>query len=45
LNRYFWKKKKLWTGGYFVATVGINNEDIVKKYIQNQGELDFENLA
>ena len=28
-----------WTSGYYVNTVGqYGNEDVIKKYIQNQGE-------
>ena len=44
-------KKQLWGGefwsdGYFVSTVGKHgNEDVIKKYIQNQGEeAEYERL-
>jgi putative transposase len=44
-------KKQLWGGefwrdGYFISTVGKHgNEDVIKKYIQNQGaELQYEQL-
>ena len=39
-------KKKLWGGefwtdGYFVATVGKNqNETVIKEYVKNQGKQD-----
>jgi putative transposase len=29
----------LWSTGYFVSTVGVN-EDVIKKYIEHQGEED-----
>ena len=41
-------KKKLWGGqfwsdGYFVATVGKNqNEEVTREYVKNQGKQDAE---
>ena len=37
---------EFWTGGYFISTVGNHgNEDVIKKYIQNQGEeVEYERL-
>lgn len=41
-------KKKLWGGqfwidGYFVSTVGKNqNETVIKEYVKNQGKQDTE---
>ena len=37
---------EFWTDGYFVGTVGKHgNEDVIKKYIQNQGEeVEYERL-
>ena len=37
---------EFWTDGYFVSTVGKHgNEDVIKKYIQNQGgEVEYERL-
>lgn len=37
LRKFFWKKNLLWTGGYFVATVGYVGENVIKSYINNQG--------
>ncbi len=34
-EKYFWGGK-LWTGSYFVETVGNKNEEEVRKYVQNQ---------
>jgi REP element-mobilizing transposase RayT len=37
---------EFWTDGYFVSTVGKHgNEDVIKKYIRNQGEeVEYERL-
>lgn len=37
---------EFWTDGYFVSTVGKHgNEDVIKRYIQNQGEeVEYERL-
>ena len=37
LRQYYWKKKKLWTNGYFCSTVGEISEETIQKYIENQG--------
>ena len=34
-NRYFWGGK-LWTQSYFVETIGNANEDVIRKYVQDQ---------
>ena len=37
--KFEWLKKRiptLWTRGYFAESVGIINEDTIKKYIENQ---------
>lgn len=33
---YWGRKRKLWSGGYFCATVGEVNEDVVARYVRNQ---------
>jgi putative transposase len=33
------KDRILWVRGYYVSTVGLN-EEVIKKYIQNQEEAD-----
>mgnify|MGYP000119599743 CR=1 FL=1 len=35
----YWGNEGIWSSGYFVSTVKIN-EDIIKKYIERQGEED-----
>ena len=37
---------EFWTDGYFISTVGKHgNEDVIKKYIQSQGEeVEYERL-
>ena len=33
---------KLWSDGYFVATVGKNtNEDVIAQYVKDQGKQDY----
>jgi putative transposase len=39
LNKYFWGTDGIWSEGYFVSTLGVGQE-IIKRYIANQGELD-----
>ena len=40
LNRMYYQEGiALWSTGYFVSTVGIN-EEIIRKYIEHQGEED-----
>ena len=34
-KRYFWGGK-LWTQSYFVETIGNANEEVIRKYVQNQ---------
>lgn len=40
LNRVYWGTDAIWSEGYFVSTVGIN-EEIIRNYILKQGEEDF----
>ena len=39
LKKLYWGSDGIWSDGYFVSTVGIN-EKIIKKYIENQGRED-----
>lgn len=34
---FYWKKRQIWSGGYFCSTVGEVSEDKVSNYIKNQG--------
>ncbi len=45
VKRQLWGGQ-FWTDGYFISTVGKHgNEDVIKKYIQNQGEeVEYERL-
>jgi len=40
LARLYWGTTAIWSEGYFVSTVGIN-EKIIRDYIQTQGQEDF----
>lgn len=38
MKKYYWsKKRKLWTHGYFISTIGDVSEKTLKEYIANQG--------
>ena len=37
LKKVYWDKKGIWGKGYFVSTVGIN-EEIIRRYVQSQAE-------
>lgn len=39
LKKVYWGTDGIWSDGYFVSTVGIN-EEIIKKYIERQGKED-----
>lgn len=39
LDQVYWGVEGIWSIGYFVSTVGIN-ESIVRKYIENQAQED-----
>ena len=41
LKDVYWGTDSIWSEGYFVSTVGIN-EEIIKRYIENQGQADAE---
>lgn len=38
LSNFYWgaKRGKLWTGGYFCETIGVNSESRVLEYVKNQ---------
>jgi putative transposase len=37
LSNQYWKNKILWSDGYFACSIGQVSQEIIKKYIQNQG--------
>ena len=39
LKEVYWGTESIWSDGYFVSTVGYN-EELVRKYIEKQGEED-----
>lgn len=39
LKDVYWGTDGIWSEGYFVSTVGIN-ETVIRKYIENQGKED-----
>jgi len=39
LDKVYWGVEGIWSTGYFVSTVGIN-ESIIRKYVQMRGKED-----
>jgi len=39
LDKVYWDFKGIWSIGYFVSTIGLN-EEVIRKYIENQGRED-----
>lgn len=39
LKKVYWGTDSVWSEGYFVSTVGLN-ESIIKKYVEMQGDKD-----
>ena len=39
VKEVYWGTDAVWSEGYFVSTVGIN-EEVIKKYIEEQGKKD-----
>jgi len=37
LRKHFWKEHTFWTDGYFACSIGNVSEEMLKKYIENQG--------
>jgi putative transposase len=39
LKQYYWGTDGIWSEGYFVSTVGVD-QSVIKRYIQKQGAED-----
>lgn len=37
LSKQYWKHKIFWSDGYFACSIGQVSQEIIEKYIQNQG--------
>jgi len=40
IKKVYWGTDSVWSEGYFVTTVGVN-EKVIKKYIEEQGKKDL----
>lgn len=40
LDKVYWGNRGIWSTGYFVSTIGVN-EKIIQKYIERQGQEDI----
>ena len=36
LKKVYWKENIVWSTGYFVSSVGVN-ESVIKRYVEHQG--------
>ncbi len=39
LDKVYWGNAGIWSNGYFVSTIGVN-EEIIRNYIERQGQED-----
>lgn len=39
IKKVYWGTESIWSEGYFVSTVGIN-EEVINKYVEMQGQKD-----
>ena len=39
LKKVYWKENIVWSPGYFVSSVGVN-EQVIQNYVKNQGQRD-----
>lgn len=37
LRRHYWKRRILWSDGYFACSVGQVSQETIERYIENQG--------
>ncbi len=44
LRKVFWNENVVWSPGYFVSSVGID-EETVKRYVEHQGQQDSGQLS
>ena len=40
LEKVFWKENIVWSPGYFVSSIGID-EEVIRRYVQRQGQKDL----
>ena len=43
LKKVYWKENVFWSPGYFVSSVGVD-EETIKKYVEHQGKQDLGQL-
>jgi putative transposase len=36
-KKVYWDRKAIWGKGYFLSTVGIN-EEVIRRYVESQGK-------
>ena len=43
LGKVYWKENVVWSPGYFISSVGVN-EDAIRRYVEYQGRKDSDQL-
>ena len=43
LEKVYWKENVVWSPGYFVSSIGLD-EETIKRYVEHQGKQDAEQL-
>ena len=43
LSKVYWKENIVWSPGYFVSSVGVD-ENIIRRYVEYQGQKDSDQL-
>jgi len=43
LEKVYWKENIVWSPGYFVSSVGLD-EETIKRYVEHQGKQDADQL-
>ena len=44
LEKVYWKENVVWSPGYFVSSIGLD-EEVIKKYVELQGQQDLGQLT
>ena len=43
LEKVYWKENIAWSPGYFVSSVGVD-EDVIRRYVEHQGMQDSDQI-
>ena len=43
VGKVYWNENVVWSPGYFVSSVGVN-EEVIRRYVEYQGRKDSDQL-